>query len=111
MTASRTWTPATPATYDAGDGAMIHVSESGPYIRRQRRSYCGRGGDWTTYTHDPRDQGGPRPGAGPGRPKVAPGEPTVTIQSKASASQRDKFLALGGSEWLRRQIDRAKVPK
>ena len=64
MTASRTWTPATPATYDAGDGAMIHVSESGPYIRRQRRSYCGRGGDWTTYTHDPRDQGGPRPPVG-----------------------------------------------
>lgn len=56
-------------------------------------------------------QNGSRPGAGPGRPKVAPGEPTVTIQSKASASQRDKFLALGGSEWLRRQIDRAKVPK
>ena len=56
-------------------------------------------------------QNGSRPGAGPGRPKVAPGEPTVTIQAKASASQREKFLALGGAEWLRRQIDRAKVPK
>ena len=46
----------------------------------------------------------------PGRPKVAPGEPTMTIQSKASASQRDEVLALGGSEWLRRQIDQAELP-
>ena len=51
--------------------------------------------------------GGARSGAG--RPKVEPGEPTVTINIRMSQRQRAKLAALGGAAWVREKIDRARA--
>jgi hypothetical protein len=48
------------------------------------------------------------PGRGQGRPPVKPGEPTVTICLRLTQAQRDKLARLGGAEWVRVRIERAK---
>ena len=50
-----------------------------------------------------------RGGAGrnQGRKPLDQGQPTVRINLSLTAEQRDKLLRLGGSGWLRRQIEKA----
>lgn len=47
------------------------------------------------------------PQRSPGRPTEQP--LTVSIRARCSPAQLDKFHALGGSEWLRKQIDAASI--
>ena len=56
-----------------------------------------------TPTKDPR--GGA--GRGQGRKPLVEGGSSVVIQSRCTPEHRDKFHALGGGGWLRRQIDSA----
>ncbi len=44
---------------------------------------------------------------GPGRP-IEPDPKTATLRVRVTPQQREKFDGLGGADWLRRQIDRAK---
>ena len=44
-----------------------------------------------------------------GRKPIKDGEPTVTLSIRVTSSQRAKLAVLGGAEWVRRQIDRAKA--
>lgn len=48
-------------------------------------------------------------GRGQGRKPVKAGEETVTVSLRITVSQRDKLAQLGGAEWVRQKIDRAKV--
>jgi hypothetical protein len=41
---------------------------------------------------------------------VKQGEETVTISLRVTVAQREKLARLGGAEWLRGKIDRAKEP-
>lgn len=43
----------------------------------------------------------------PGRPTEKP--LTTTIKARCTEEQHAKFIALGGGEWLRKQIDAASV--
>lgn len=52
--------------------------------------------------------GGRREGAG--RKTVKPGEPTSPFSMRLSANQRAKLDRLGGGQWLRERIDRARDP-
>lgn len=52
-------------------------------------------------------RGGARKGAG--RPPIVKGEVTVPVPIRMTVRQRDKLKRLGGSPWVRRQIDEAKV--
>jgi hypothetical protein len=52
-------------------------------------------------------KGGTRPGAGR---KPIGDEAMVPVTVKMLPVQRDKLRRLGGSEWVRHQIDRAKEP-
>jgi hypothetical protein len=52
--------------------------------------------------------GGSREGAG--RKPLAPDTETVRVNTSMTAAQRDKFHRLGGSEWLRLMIGKAKEP-
>jgi hypothetical protein len=47
------------------------------------------------------------PNRGQGRKPLAAGQDTVRINLTMTASQRDKLIRLGGSEWVRRMIDAA----
>ena len=47
-------------------------------------------------------------GRGQGRKPVQPGEDTVTVSLRMTEAQRDKLTRLGGAEWVRQRIDRAK---
>lgn len=42
-----------------------------------------------------------------GKPPLSDVESTVLISVRMTPTQRDKFKALGGSEWIRQQIDGA----
>ena len=57
-------------------------------------------------------RGGRREGAGrkslPGLPE---GVESVVIPIRATPEQKAKFHALGGADWFRRTLDRAKLPK
>ena len=55
---------------------------------------CGRGGA----------------GRGQGRKPVKQGEETVTLSLRVTVAQREKLARLGGAEWVRGKIDRAKEP-
>lgn len=44
-----------------------------------------------------------------GRPTQQPLK--AAIRSRCTLSQLDKYIALGGSEWLRKQIDAAPEPQ
>ena len=51
----------------------------------------------------------PKP-RGPGRPSLSDSEDTVALTARVLRRQREKFNAMGGAEWLRGAIDRARVP-
>lgn len=47
-----------------------------------------------------------------GRPPAPPGVgQTEMIRARCTPAQREKFDALGGPDWLRRQIERATLPR
>ena len=50
------------------------------------------------------------PGRGQGRKPVAEGQQTVTVSLRMTEAQRDKLALLGGAEWVRQRIDKAKAP-
>ena len=50
------------------------------------------------------------PGRGQGRKPVKQGEETVTLSLRVTVAQREKLARLGGAEWVRQKIDRAKEP-
>jgi len=47
---------------------------------------------------------------GQGRKPIKEGEQTVTLSIRLTASQRAKLDALGGAQWIRDRIDKAKEP-
>lgn len=44
--------------------------------------------------------------AGPGKPPLSDTEKTVFIKARATESQREKFILIGGSDWLRDAIEK-----
>ena len=50
------------------------------------------------------------PGRGQGRKPVKQGEETVTLSLRVTVAQREKLERLGGAEWVRGKIDKAKEP-
>lgn len=48
------------------------------------------------------------PGKGQGRKPIKQGEDTVTVSLRMTAAQRDKLARLGGAEWVRQRIDKAR---
>jgi hypothetical protein len=50
------------------------------------------------------------PGRGQGRKPVKQGEETVNLSLRVTVAQREKLARLGGAEWVRGKIDRAKEP-
>ena len=50
------------------------------------------------------------PGRGQGRKSVKQGEDTVTLSLRVTLTQREKLARLGGAEWVRGKIDKAKEP-
>jgi hypothetical protein len=48
------------------------------------------------------------PGRGQGRKPIKQGEDTVTVSLRMTAAQRDKLARLGGAEWVRQRIDKAR---
>lgn len=48
------------------------------------------------------------PGRGQGRKPVAEGQQTVTVSLRMTEAQRDKLARLGGAQWVRQRIDKAK---
>lgn len=53
-----------------------------------------------------KQRGGPREGAG--HPPVSKTEETVTVSLRMTVSQRAKLARLGGAEWVRARIDKAR---
>lgn len=53
-----------------------------------------------------RSRGGKREGSG--RKTLSPASPTVVFPVRMTAEQRDKLHRLGGAEWIRSKIDKAK---
>ena len=51
--------------------------------------------------------GGKRRGAG--RPAISPGMPTVSYNLRLTEAQRDKLEQLGGAQWLRDRINKARA--
>jgi hypothetical protein len=49
-------------------------------------------------------------GRGQGRKPLAAGIESIIITIRATPAQREKFHALGGAEWFRRALNRAKEP-
>ena len=56
-------------------------------------------------TDTPKTRGGPN--RGQGRKPLAMDGQTVRVNLTMTESQRDKLIRLGGSAWVRRQIDAA----
>lgn len=50
------------------------------------------------------------PGRGQGRKPIKEGEATVTLSIRLTAGQRAKLDRLGGAQWLRDRIDKAREP-
>ena len=48
------------------------------------------------------------PGRGQGRKPVKQGEETVTVSLRMTPEQRSKLARLGGAEWVRARIDKAR---
>lgn len=48
------------------------------------------------------------PGRGQGRKPVKQGEETVTVSLRMTPAQRAKLARLGGAEWVRARIDKAR---
>ena len=49
------------------------------------------------------------PGRGRGRKPIKEGQDTVTVSLRMTEAQRDKLALLGGAEWVRKRIDKAKA--
>ncbi len=49
-------------------------------------------------------------GRGQGRKPLAQGEQTVMFALRLTVAQREKLALLGGAEWVRGKIDKAKTP-
>ncbi len=49
------------------------------------------------------------PGRGQGRKPVAEGEQTVTVSLRMTKQQREKLQRLGGAEWVRQKISKART--
>lgn len=49
-------------------------------------------------------------GRGQGRKPIKEGQDTVTVSLRMAEAQRDKLALLGGAEWVRQRIDKAKAP-
>jgi hypothetical protein len=49
-------------------------------------------------------------GRGQGRKPLKQGVETVTFSLRVTEAQREKLARLGGAEWVRKKIDRAKEP-
>jgi hypothetical protein len=49
-------------------------------------------------------------GRNQGRKPIKEGEPTVTLSIRVTAPQRAKVERLGGAQWLRNKIDKAREP-
>ena len=49
------------------------------------------------------------PGRGQGRKPLDSGQPTVRVNLTMTTEQRDRLKTLGGSAWIRRMIDSAKL--
>jgi len=49
------------------------------------------------------------PGRGQGRKPLAEGEQTVMFAIRMTKGQREKLALLGGAEWVRQKINRAKA--
>lgn len=49
-------------------------------------------------------------GRGQGRKPIKAGQDTVTVSLRLTVGQRDKLALLGGAEWVRQRIDKAKSP-
>lgn len=47
-------------------------------------------------------------GRGQGRKPVKQGEDTVTVSLRMTPEQRSKLARLGGAEWVRTKIDKAR---
>lgn len=56
--------------------------------------------------NEQRQRGGP--GRGQGRKPIKQGEETVTVSLRMTAAHRDKLARLGGAEWVRLRIDKAR---
>ena len=48
------------------------------------------------------------PGRGQGRKPVKQGEETVALSLRMTTAQRAKLARLGGAEWVRTKIDKAR---
>lgn len=46
-----------------------------------------------------------------GRPAIQAGQDTVPITIRMTAPQRDKLQRLGGAQWVRSKIDKAREPE
>lgn len=53
----------------------------------------------------------PKPQARRGRPSLSEGEPTVPVTIRMTEPQKHKLQRLGGPEWVRERIDKAKEPE
>ena len=49
-------------------------------------------------------------GLGQGRKPIKEGQDTVTVSLRLTVGQRNKLALLGGAEWVRQRIDKAKAP-
>jgi len=49
-------------------------------------------------------------GRGQGRKPIKEGQDTVTVSLRMTEAHRDKLALLGGAEWVRQRIDKAKAP-
>ena len=49
-------------------------------------------------------------GHGQGRKPIKDGQDTITVSLRMTEAQRDKLALLGGAEWVRQRIDKAKAP-
>jgi len=50
-------------------------------------------------------------GRGQGRKPLDPANPTVPVSIKMTIPQREKLQRLGGPQWVRDRIDKAKEPE
>lgn len=46
-----------------------------------------------------------------GRPAIQAGQETVPITVRLTTAQRDKLQRLGGAQWVRSKIDKARDPE
>ncbi len=57
----------------------------------------------------PTGRGGP--GRGQGRKPLKEGQESVIVPLRMTADQKEKLARLGGAQWVRERIDKAKEPE